>query len=188
MGTPLGDAELLETRVEMVELERTQPAVVAAQPAAAAGLLDKDLLHTTSPPNHRLLTAPEASEVAPGFTEMFGLPVMRALERDVGQPGCAGLTSPWARASADASPGPQAVLVEPVPDGPLAAPNRLSDLGDSRTTFHEGFQLLSCDLTLAGMLRAIGGPQTVLHRPVTDGAFMQAHPPADLGKRPALLQ
>jgi hypothetical protein len=62
MGTPLGTAELLETRVEMVELERTQAAVVAAQTTAAAGLLDKDLLHTTSPPNHRLLTAPAASE------------------------------------------------------------------------------------------------------------------------------
>ena len=90
----------------MMELQRGQTAVVTAETAGAACLLDEDLLHPTSPPNHGLLSAQTASEIASRFTDMLSLSVMWANQAGIGERCGAGLTGTGPRPSPADSSGP----------------------------------------------------------------------------------
>jgi hypothetical protein len=92
MSSPPCNSKLLEARIDVMELQRSQAAVVATEPAAAAGLLDEDLLRPTSPPHDGLVPAQPASEIASRFADMLGLSVAGADQRGVREPCGACLT------------------------------------------------------------------------------------------------
>jgi hypothetical protein len=106
MSSPSRNAKLLEVRIDMMELERSQAAVIATEPTATPCLFDEDLLHAASPLHHGLLSASAASKIASRVTDMLSLSVMGANQAGIGEPCGAGLTGAGPRASPGASCGP----------------------------------------------------------------------------------
>src|SRR5579872_106899 len=127
------DLQSLLARVEVVELERAETAVVPADRAASTGLRHEDLLHLPAAPRDCFRTALGAPVIATAFQEKRRLPVMRARShRDRQAPGFgrAGfLSAPSARL-----PRTNPVPGQPMPDRGLAQPHLGCDLGDRAPT------------------------------------------------------
>jgi hypothetical protein len=102
----LGDTELLQGRVEMMELQRRNTAVVAAEPAASPRLLDEDLLDSSATPHHGFLAAPAATEIPTGVSDVVTLPVPGTHQRRLRQAGFASRAGRIRRAAAHTTPGP----------------------------------------------------------------------------------
>jgi hypothetical protein len=176
------DSELLGAGIQVMKVQSSKAAVIAADPTAAPGLQNQGFLHTPAADHNRLPPAPSASVVAPRLTHVIGLAMARTEERRVGQPGLASLTRPLTRSSPPATGRLQTVLRQPMSHPRAATPECLGDFSDGSAVVYERLQDVSGNTSLAGVLGLIDRPEPMLHRPVPDGAFVQVNAPSDLCK------
>src|SRR5262249_53084846 len=109
--------ELLSGRVHVVELERRDGPVVAAQRAPAARLGNEDLLYLAPSPRYGVGATPNAAEVATSLADERRRAVPGALAQSpLGRRGGAGRA--------------EAVLAQPVEHHRLADPKLRGHLGD----------------------------------------------------------
>src|ERR1700733_14407577 len=78
-----GKAELLALWIEVVELERCQAAIVAADLTGPAGLFDKRLLYLLASADHGFCAASRAPVAALCVPHVHCRPMARAHQRDL---------------------------------------------------------------------------------------------------------
>jgi hypothetical protein len=141
-GQPaIGEAELLCVAVAMMELERADVPVIAAEDACPAGLLDQSLLEVPAPSGHRLGPAAKAAIDAPRLEPELGSAVARAVHHgSVGTNPADSLRVLTARALCA-----QVVLPEPVPNRPLTEAEPVGDLPGGEAVTNQRRERLTTD-------------------------------------------
>jgi len=127
------EVQSLLKRVEMVELKRTGVAVIAADAAATAGILDENRLHLSTSPRDCLCTTASAAVVAAAFENEIGRTVPGARHREGDQPRAFSSLRQRRGPPAGLVLRPQSVPPEPMPDRGSAHSHLRGDLSDRGT-------------------------------------------------------
>jgi hypothetical protein len=178
----------LAARIEMVEVQRRNTAVVAAQCATSAGLGHQYPLHLAPAATHPLQAATLATVITTTL-EPKRRHAMLATPSHNGR--LAGSLRRMRGFLPDASSlriGLESILPQPVSDGPLAAFHVPGDLSNRHARLHQGLQLTPCKSSSSYVLVSVCSPKPMFLNPVAHSRFVQAKPSPDLSQRQALPQ
>jgi hypothetical protein len=146
--------KLLAVGIEVMKVQRSNAAIVAAECAAPTRLGYEDPLYLSPSPTHTLQTTALTTVVTTTLEPKLGHAVLSAFSHDRRLPGLPHRTR---RFLSDPSLrlGLQSVLSQPVPHSPLAAPKGLCDLRDRHTLVYQCLKLIPCNASPRGMLLSL---------------------------------
>jgi hypothetical protein len=168
------DAEPLRARIDVVERQRSQAAVVAAASTSPAGFVDENLFRATAPARHRVGGAARTARSPIIANDVLALAVFLTEDEDTLRAGDHG------PCRTRAVRRPQAMALKPIAHARRAAPDRCGDLANRQVTRDEFRQLCFADGSARCVLVRMGRPKAELVHPVRHCRRMPIDTPSDL--------